>query len=128
MPTRQCALARLPPGAAGRTSTSPSIRRVSQARAFGMQTSTLLFATLVIHYWANAGFVGDLLGGVGAISHIPAVLIHGRLDVSSPLRTAWDLHRAWPASTLMILEDEGHGGASMGDEIRRAIAMFGVSV
>lgn len=87
----------------------------------------LLFATLVIHYWANAGFVGDLLGGMGTISHIPAVLIHGRLDVSSPLRTAWDLHQAWPASRLVILEDEGHGGAAMGDEIRAAIAMLGAS-
>lgn len=88
----------------------------------------LLFATLVIHYWANAGFVGDLLGGVGAISHIPAVLIHGRLDVSSPLRIAWDLHRAWPASRLVILEDEGHGGPSLGDEIRAATAILGASV
>jgi proline iminopeptidase len=87
----------------------------------------LLFATLVIHYWANAGFAGDLLGGIGTISHIPAVLIHGRLDVSSPLRTAWDLHRAWPASQLVILEDEGHGGAAMGEEIRAAIAELGVS-
>jgi len=87
----------------------------------------LLFATLVIHYWANVTFVGDLLGGIGTISHTPAVLIHGRLDVSSPLRTAWDLHRAWPANRLVILEDEGHGGAAMGDEIRAAIAMLGAS-
>jgi len=87
----------------------------------------LLFATLVIHYWANAGFVGDLLGGIGTISYTPAVLIHGRLDVSSPLRTAWDLHWAWPANRLVILEDEGHGGAAMGDEIRAAIAMLGAS-
>jgi len=87
----------------------------------------LLFATLVIHYWANAGFVDALLAGVGRISHLPAVLIHGRLDVSSPLRTAWELHRAWPASRLVILEDEGHGGTSMGEEIRAAIAELGAS-
>ncbi|WP_279586466.1 hypothetical protein ACF3NT_09895 [Naumannella halotolerans] len=24
--------------------------------------------------------------------------------------TAWQLHRAWPGSELIIVEDEGHGG------------------
>jgi proline iminopeptidase len=41
------------------------------------------------------------------------VLIHGRYDVSGPLDTAWDLHRAWPASRLVVLEDAGHGGETM---------------
>jgi proline iminopeptidase len=40
-------------------------------------------------------------------------LIHGRYDVSGPLDTAWDLHRAWPASRLVVVGDAGHGGASM---------------
>jgi proline iminopeptidase len=41
---------------------------------------------------------------------IPGVLIHGKLDVSGPLETAWRLHRNWSASELHIVEDMGHGG------------------
>jgi proline iminopeptidase len=52
------------------------------------------------------------------------VLIHGRLDVSSPLATAWDLHRAWPGSRLVVIEGEGHSGESMSEEQERAYASF----
>jgi proline iminopeptidase len=37
-------------------------------------------------------------------------LIHGRLDVSSPLDVAWRLSRAWPGSRLVVIDDAGHGG------------------
>lgn len=86
----------------------------------------LRFATLVIHYWAHAGFIDEpgLLAGVDRLAHIPAVLIHGRYDVSSPLETAWQLHRAWPVSELIVIADEGHGGEKMMQEVTRAIARF----
>ncbi len=78
----------------------------------------LTFATLVIHYWRHAGFVGDLFTGMDRIAHIPATLIHGRLDVSSPLETAHRLHKQWPASELVVVGREGHGG---GEIIARTI-------
>ena len=49
-----------------------------------------VFATLVTHYWANEGFLpGDraILNRVDELAHIPAVLIHGRHDVSGPVIT-----------------------------------------
>ncbi|WP_259559101.1 alpha/beta fold hydrolase [Brachybacterium sillae] len=82
-------------------------------------------ARLVTHYWAHDGFVADwavphgaapgsgLLGGMGRLAGIPGVLIHGRRDISGPLLTAWELHRAWPGSDLVVVEDEGHGGPAM---------------
>ena len=51
-------------------------------------------------------------------------MIHGRLDISAPLRVVWNLHRAWPSSDLIVLENEGHGGAAMGEAIRDSIARF----
>ena len=93
----------------------------------------LAFARLVTHYWAADGFVADwatpwgaepgsgLLGGMARIAHIPAVLIHGRRDVSGPTLTAWELHRAWPASELVVVEDEGHGGPVMVEAWRAAV-------
>lgn len=44
---------------------------------------------------------GELLRGVERISHLPAVLIHGRLDLSSPLMLPgnWHAHGALPNLT-----------------------------
>ena len=92
------------------------------------------FACLVTHYWAHDGFVADwavpwgaspgsgLLGGMARLSGIPGVLIHGRRDVSGPALTAWELHRAWPGSELIVVEDEGHGGPRMAEHWRAAVA------
>ncbi len=58
------------------------------------------------------------------LTDIPAVLIHGRYDVSSPLDTAWQLHRAWPNSKLIVLDDAGHAGGSFTSEIVGALDSF----
>jgi proline iminopeptidase len=74
-----------------------------------------VFATLVVHYWKHSGFAGPggLLAGMDRIGHIPAMLIHGLLDISGPLVTPWKLHKVWPASELIAVQDEGHGGDEM---------------
>lgn len=84
---------------------------------------SLPFSILTIHYWKHSAFLDHLhiLGNVDRISHIPCIMIHGRLDVSSPLETAWRLHKALPVSKLKIVEGEGHGGAIMYGEITNAI-------
>lgn len=86
----------------------------------------LLFARLVTHYWANYCFLpdGDQLARMDAIADIPAVLIHGRYDISGPLDTAWRLHQRWPASRLVVLEDAGHGGAGFPAAIVAATDSF----
>jgi len=72
----------------------------------------LCFARIVTHYFSNAAFLPDgaLLDAVDVIADIPAVLIHGRLDISSPTDIPFQLHRRWPASSLVMLEGAGHGG------------------
>lgn len=83
-----------------------------------------LFATLVTHYWSHAGFCNPpVLEQMDRIAHLPGVLIHGRLDVSSPLSTPWRLHRAWPASELIVV-DEAPGGSETTRQLREAIARF----
>ncbi len=86
----------------------------------------LLFARLVTHYWGHYCFLpdGDQLARMDAIADIPAVLIHGRYDVSGPLDTAWHLHQRWPASRLVVLEDAGHGGAGFPEAIVAATDSF----
>jgi proline iminopeptidase len=53
------------------------------------------------------------------------VLVHGRLDVSSPLDVPWRLARAWPDSELVVIDDEGHrGGPAMTEAIVAATRRF----
>ena len=70
----------------------------------------LCFARLVTHYWSNAAFLADgqLLREVGRLAGIPGVLVHGRLDISSPLDTPWQLARRWPDAELFAIDDGGH--------------------
>jgi proline iminopeptidase len=87
----------------------------------------LVFATLVTHYWANDGFLRngmEIDARMSAIRHIPAVLIHGRRDVSGPSATAWRLHRSWPASRLFIVESEGHGGPQSSARMRSELDRY----
>lgn len=85
-----------------------------------------VFARLVTHYWAHGCFLDDtpVFAGMDRIGHLPAVLIHGRHDVSGPLDTAWDLHRAWPASRLVVCADDGHGGEAMTAALVEALDGF----
>lgn len=70
----------------------------------------LCFARIVTHYFSHAGFLDDgaLLANASRLTGIPGVLIHGRLDISGPPDIAWQLHRSWPDSELVLL-DVGHG-------------------
>ncbi|MEV5710812.1 prolyl aminopeptidase [Actinoallomurus sp. NPDC052274] len=90
----------------------------------------MCFARLVTHYWRHAAFLGDdvLLRDARRLAGIPGVLIHGRLDASSPLHTAWELSRAWPDSELIVIEDAGHGGGGMTDAIVAATDRFAAPV
>jgi proline iminopeptidase len=85
-----------------------------------------VFARLVTHYWANGCFLDDapILDRMDRIADVPGVLVHGRYDVSGPLDTAYDLHRAWPASRLVVVDDAGHGGGSMTLALRTALDGF----
>jgi proline iminopeptidase len=87
----------------------------------------LCFARLVTHYWHHAAWLEEdtLLHGADRLVGIPGVLIHGRLDLSSPLDVPWRLARAWEDSELIIVENEGHrGGSAMTDRLAMATQRF----
>jgi proline iminopeptidase len=75
------------------------------------------FARIECHYFINRGFFksdNQLLENVGRIRHIPAVIVQGRYDVICPMRSAWDLHRAWPEADLRVVPDAGHSAFESG--------------
>jgi len=76
----------------------------------------MAFARLVTHYWHHAAWLedGSLLRDVGRLAALPAVLIHGRIDLSSPIDIPWQLAQGWPSSELVIVDNAGHGIAEPG--------------
>jgi len=87
---------------------------------YGDPVYRMCFARLVTHYWRHAAWLpdGELLRNVGRIAHLPAVLIHGRLDLSSPPDIAWQLAQSWPAARLHLVPGVGHSsGGVMADHL-----------
>lgn len=74
------------------------------------------FARIENHFFVNRGWwdEGQLIAGVDAIRHIPAVIVQGRYDIATPMMTAWDLHRAWPEAEFTVVDDAGHSAAEPG--------------
>jgi proline iminopeptidase len=42
------------------------------------------------------------------------VIVQGRYDVVCPMRSAWDLHRAWPQAEWRLVPDAGHSAFEPG--------------
>jgi proline iminopeptidase len=96
----------------------------------GEDEFALAFARIECHYFVNGGFLehdDQLLRNVERIRHIPAVIVQGRYDVVCPMRSAWDLHRAWPEADLKIVQDAGHSAFEPGimHELLEATDRFG---
>lgn len=86
------------------------------------------FVRICAHYFSHDAWLedGQLLRDAHRLAGIPGVLIHGRLDIGSPLKTAWELAKAWPDADLMVIDDSGHTGSpTMRNTILTAIARFG---
>lgn len=81
----------------------------------------LSLARIECHFFVNDAFLepNQLLREVHRIAHIPGVIVHGRYDLICPLRSAWELHRAWPSAELSIVPDAGHAAFEPG--IRSAL-------
>jgi proline iminopeptidase len=78
----------------------------------------LAFVRITTHYFSNGAWLeeGALLTGALRLAGVPGVLIHGRLDLSSPVSTAWELARAWPDAHLIVVADSGHKGSDAMNE------------
>jgi proline iminopeptidase len=87
----------------------------------------LAFVRICAHYFSHGAWLeeGALLRDAHRLAGIPGVLIHGRLDMGSPLQTACQLAQAWPDARLVVVEDSGHTGSeTMNNEILAALDAF----
>jgi proline iminopeptidase len=62
-------------------------------------------ARLEAHYFRNGMFLepNQLLRDVGRLGAIPATIVHGRYDIICPVKTAFELHQAWPEAEFHIV-------------------------
>ncbi|GLZ43550.1 prolyl aminopeptidase [Actinokineospora sp. NBRC 105648] len=74
------------------------------------------FARLALHYFTNAGWLepDQLLRDAHRLAGIPGRIVQGRYDIVCPPVTAWELHRAWAGSELVILPEAGHATSDAG--------------
>jgi len=84
-------------------------------------TVAYAMARIEVHYFRNNRYPDPdhLIRRVGRIRHIPTTIVQGRYDLLCPPISALQLHRAWPESRLVVVEDAGHSATEPG--IRSAL-------
>lgn len=85
------------------------------------------FARLVTHYFGHHAFQPDdaITGHLDRIAHVPALLLRGRLDIASPLRSAYEVASRLPRAELQVVEADAHGaGDDTRDRVTAALARF----
>ncbi len=98
----------------GTVSLMPSEERM---QSFSSDAFALAFARIECHYFANGGFFerdDQILANIDRVRSIPAVIVQGRYDVCTPMKTAWDLHVAWPEADFKLILDAGHAASEPG--------------
>jgi proline iminopeptidase len=92
----------------------PDLDRV---RRFSEDHYALAFARIECHYFINGGFFArddQLIANAARLKGIPGVIVHGRYDVVTPVKIAYDLARNWPEADLRIVPDSGHAMTEAG--------------
>ena len=84
--------------------------RPALAGRFADPAYAMAFARVVTHYFRHGAWLEEdqLLREAGTLAGIPGIMVHGRLDLGSPLVTAWELGQAWPSAELVVVEGAGH--------------------
>lgn len=96
--------------------TSKLIPSTDMIARYGGDDFAEAFARIECHYFVNKGFLrpNQLLEDAVKLKHIPGVIVQGRYDVVCPMKSAWDLHRAWPEADLQVVSDAGHAASENG--------------
>jgi len=83
---------------------------------FDEDAVALAIARIEAHYFAHELFLepDELLRGVGRLRTLPCTIVQGRYDIVCPIRSADDLHRAWPEAQYVVVPDAGHSAREPG--------------
>lgn len=75
-------------------------------------------ARIECHYFVNNGFFawdGWLLDEAKkTLQNMPMTIVQGRYDLVCPMKSAWDLKKAVPGASLVVVPDAGHSAGENG--------------
>ena len=113
-------------------STLSLLQDSERLKLFSTDTYAIAFARIECHYFVNHGFLehdNQLIANAPRLRRIPAVFVHGRYDVVTPMKNAYDLHQVWPEADLRIAPDAGHAMTEPGiiHELITATRRFAVT-
>jgi len=80
------------------------------AASFGEDDYALAFARIENHFFTHGAWLdeGQLLRDAHKLRGIPGLIVHGRYDMPSPAKYAWQLSKAWPDAEFYLIEGAGH--------------------
>jgi len=108
---------------------SPSSAQIADFTDADNAYTTALFETT---YFRNGAWVEDdfLLKHAERIAEIPSRIVQGRYDTICPVRSAFELHRALPMSTLDLVTLAAHDSSEerLRARLRAAVADIGMPV
>ncbi|MHB8254563.1 MAG: prolyl aminopeptidase [Acidiferrobacter sp.] len=96
--------------------TANLIPRPDVMEFFGLNHTAMALARIECHYFMHDSFLrpNQILADAYRLAPIPGLIVQGRYDLICPMRSAWDLHTAWPASRLVVVPDAGHSATEPG--------------
>ncbi len=96
--------------------TANVVPRAEVIEFFGLNHTALALARIECHYFMHNSFLepNQILAHAPRLAGIPGTIVQGRYDLICPLRSAWELHAAWPESHLVIVPDAGHSATEPG--------------
>lgn len=76
----------------------------------------LAMAKFFTNYALNKCFIAEnqIMNDLHKISHLPAIIVHGRYDIVCKVKNAYKLHKNWDGSELFIIQDAGHASTEPG--------------
>lgn len=88
-----------------------------RVESFSNEAFATAFARIECHYFINGGFFDaddQIIANVDRVRDIPATIVQGRYDVVTPMKTAWELHKAWPQAQFELIQNAGHAASEPG--------------
>ncbi|MCA9507395.1 MAG: prolyl aminopeptidase [Myxococcales bacterium] len=97
--------------------TSKLKKNPQMVESFSDEHFAYAFARIENHYFINNAFFKEdnwILNNAEKIKEIPGVIVQGRYDMPCPPVSAYELHKKWPKSELIIVEEAGHSASEPG--------------
>ncbi|HXW53581.1 MAG TPA: prolyl aminopeptidase [Myxococcota bacterium] len=84
---------------------------------FSSEHFAYAFARIENHFFYHQAFFDDdnwILNNAKKIQHIPGIIVQGRYDMPCPPISAYELHKAWPKTEFIMVEEAGHAASEPG--------------